>query len=172
MLKTALNTKIIPHIWRLANIIFIPKLNKDIDKGTSYRPISLPSVMAKLLEKSFLLYIAVNIQNTPTQHGYKTQHSTVTAQHTVNNTVANEFNQIAATARTITVALDMSTPFDTTNKHTFIKKLLQAKIPGTIIKFIVNYIKGRTVYTTYYINHTSSQLQIITGVSHGGVLSS
>ena len=38
MLKTALNTNIIPHIWKLANIVPIPKPNKDIDKGTSYRP--------------------------------------------------------------------------------------------------------------------------------------
>ena len=36
MLKTALNTNIIPHIWKLANIVPIPKPNKDIDKGISY----------------------------------------------------------------------------------------------------------------------------------------
>ena len=41
LLKTALNTNIIPHIWKLANIVPIPKPNKDIDRGTSYRPISL-----------------------------------------------------------------------------------------------------------------------------------
>ena len=88
MLKTALNTNIIPHIWKLANIVHIPKPNKDIDKGTSYRPTSLLSVIAKTLEKSLLPYINANIPNTPTQHGYKTLLSTVTALHTVNNTVA------------------------------------------------------------------------------------
>ena len=66
----------------------------DIDKGTSYRPISLLSVIAKTLVKSPLPYITANIPNTPTQHGYKTQHSTVKALHTVNNTVAKAFNQI------------------------------------------------------------------------------
>ena len=75
----------------MANIVPIPKLNKDIDKSTSYRPISL-SVIAKTLEKSLLPYITANI---PTQHGYKTQHSTVTELHTVNNTVAKGFNQMA-----------------------------------------------------------------------------
>ena len=78
MLKSALNTKIITHIWRLANIVPIPKPNKDIDKDTSYRPISLLWVIAKTLEKSLLPYITGNITNTPTQHVYKTQHSTVT----------------------------------------------------------------------------------------------
>ena len=33
--------------------------------------------------------------NTPMQRGYKTQHSTVTALHTLNNTVAKRFNQMA-----------------------------------------------------------------------------
>ena len=159
------NTNIIPHIWKLANIVPIPKPNKDID-----RPISLLSVIAKTLEKSLLLYITANIPNTPTQHGYKTQHSTVTALYTVNNTVAKGFNQIAHSARTITVALDMSKAFDTLNIHTLIRKVLQTNIPGTIIKFIANYIKVRKAYTTFR-NHTSRQRQIKTGVPQGAVLS-
>ena len=65
------------------------------------------SVIAKTLEKSLLPYITGNIPNTPMQHGYKTQHSTVMALHTLNNTVAKGFNQMAPPARTITVALDI-----------------------------------------------------------------
>ena len=75
------------------------------------------------------------------QHGYKTQHSTVTELHTLNNTVEKGFNQMAPPARTIIVALDMSKAFDTINIHTLIRKLLQTNIPGTIIQFITNYIK-------------------------------
>ena len=71
MFKAVLNNNIIPHIWKLANIVPIPKPNKDIDKGTSYRPISFLSVITKPLEKSLLPYITANIPNTPTQHAYK-----------------------------------------------------------------------------------------------------
>ena len=127
MFKTALNKNITPHTWKLANIVPIPKPNKDTDKGTTYRPISLLSVIAKTLEKSLLPYITANIPNMPMQHGYKTQHSTVTALHTLNNTVAKGFNQMAPPARTITVALDMSKAFDTISLHTLIRKLLQAQ---------------------------------------------
>ena len=154
----------------VANIVSIPEPNKDIDKDTSDRPISLLSVIAKTLEKSLLPYITANIPNPPIQHGYKTQHSTVTALHTVNNTVARGFNQMAPPARIITVALDMSKAFDTINIHRLLRKLLQTNIPGTIIKFIAKYIKGRKVYTTYR-NHTSSQHKLKTGVAQGGVLS-
>ena len=167
MFKTALNKNIIPHTWELANKVPIPKPNKDTGKGTSHRPISILSVIAKTLEKSLLPYITAN---TLMQHGYKTQHSTVTALHTLNNTVEKGFNQMAPPAQTITVVLDMSKAFDTINIHTLIRKMLQTSITGTIIKFIANYIKGRKAYTTY-INHTSKQLQFNTGVPQGGVLS-
>ena len=62
----------------------------------------------------------------------------------------------------------MNQAFEIINIHTLIRKLLQTKIPGTIIKFIANYIKGRKSYTTYR-NHTSSQRQFKTGVRQGGV---
>ena len=77
---------------------------------------------------------------------------------------------MAPPARTITVALYMSNAFDTINIRTLIGKLLQTNIPGTIIKFIANYIRGRKAYTTYR-KHTSTQRQFKIGVPQGGVLS-
>ena len=77
---------------------------------------------------------------------------------------------MAPPARKITVALDMSKAFDTINIHTLIRKMLHTNIPGTIIKSIANYIKGRKAYTTYR-NHTSKQRQFKTGVPEGSVLS-
>ena len=67
MFKTSLNKNIIPHTWKLANIVPIPKSNKDTNKGTSYRPISLLSVIAKTLEKSLLPY-QTHRRNTGTKH--------------------------------------------------------------------------------------------------------
>ena len=62
----------------------------------------------------------------------------------------------------------MSKAFDTISIHTLIRKLLHTKIPGTITKFIANYILGRKSYTTYR-NLTSSQRQFKTGFPQGGV---
>ena len=60
-------TKTIHHTWKLANIVPIQKHNKDTNKGTSYRPISLLSLITKTLEKSLL----------PTlQQTYQTHHAT------------------------------------------------------------------------------------------------
>ena len=52
MCNIALNKNIIPPTCELANIIQIPKPNKDTNIGTSYRPIPLLSVIAKTLEKN------------------------------------------------------------------------------------------------------------------------
>ena len=54
------------------------------------------------------------------------------------------------------------------HNHTLIRKLLHTNIPGTIIKFITNYINGRKAYTTYR-NYTSRYRQFKTGVPQGGV---
>ena len=67
MFKTALYNNKIPHIWKFTNIVPIPQPNKDIDKGTSYKHIS---VIAKTLEKSLIPYITANIPITSTQHWY------------------------------------------------------------------------------------------------------
>ena len=53
----ALNTNIITHVWKLANIIPIPKPN---NLGT-YIPISLISTLAEALEKTILPHITNKI---------------------------------------------------------------------------------------------------------------
>ena len=113
-----------------------------------------------------------SLHNSKHNHATRVQNttSTLTALHTVNNTVGKGFNQMAPPVQTITVALDMCKAFDTISIHTLIGKLLQTKIPGTIMKFIANYIKVHKAYTTY-INYTSSQRQFKTGVPQCGILS-
>ena len=82
------------------------------------------SVITKTLEKSLLPYITANIPNPPMLYGYKTQHSTVTALHIVNHTVAKGVNQTDPPAQTITVVFHMSKDLDKINIHTLIRKLL------------------------------------------------
>ena len=151
MFKAALNNNIIPHMWKLANMVPIQKSNKYTDKGTSYRPISLLLLIDKTLEKNLLPYITENIPDIPTEHGCKAQRYTVTALHTLNNTVAKGFKQMALPARTITVAIDMSKAFDAMHMHTLIRELLLTNNPGTITKFIANCIKHQAKPTQHTV---------------------
>src|SRR5688572_16468203 len=74
ILNLAVNLNITPQIWKLAKIVPIPKPNKDPGIGTSYRPISLLSPIAKTLEKVLLPHITQNIPQTTHQHGFKAFH--------------------------------------------------------------------------------------------------
>ena len=126
-----------PHIWKLAKIIPIPKLNKNLGESTSYRPISLLSPIVKTLEKTILPEITQNITNIHHQHGFKTNHSTTTALHKITNTITAGFNKKQPPDRTIVVALDMSKDFDTVNVPKLINKIYDTNIPQNIQKLIL-----------------------------------
>ena len=57
----------------LANIVPISKPNKDIDKGTSYKPISLLSVIADTEEEPSSLH---NSKHTKHTHATRVQNTT------------------------------------------------------------------------------------------------
>ena len=95
----------------------ILKPNKNPDEGTSYRPISLLSPIAKTLDKIILPYITENIPNTQTQHGFKKEHSTTTALHNIHEKITQGFNKKKPHQRSIMVALDMSKAFDSQHTH-------------------------------------------------------
>ena len=154
----------------MANIVPIPKPNKYIDKGTSYRARIPPLSNCKDTgEEHSSLH---NRKHTKHTHATRIQNTTLYSDGTTHSKQhrSNGVQPNGSHARAIIVALDMSKAFDTKNIHTLIRKMLQTNIPGTIIKLIANYIKGRKAYTTY-MNHTSSQRQFKTGVPQGGVLS-
>ena len=69
MYNRSLNNNVILHTWKLSNIIPIPKPNKDMSIGASYRPIT------------------INIPHISTQHGFKNNHSISTELHNINNTI-------------------------------------------------------------------------------------
>ena len=152
MLKTALNTNIIPHIGKLANLVPIPKTQQRNRQGHVIQALIPPLSNCKDTgEEPYSLH---NSKHTKHTHATRVQNTTLYRDGTQHR--SKGFNQTTAPARTITVTLDMSKTFDTINIHTLIRKLLQTKIPGTIIKFIANNIKGRKAYTT--------------GVPQGGIL--
>ena len=156
-------------MWKLANIIPILKPNKDTNMCTSYsyRPISLLSVVAKTLEKCLLPYITAKITQTPTQHGYKAQHSTVTALHTTRRKGVQPNGSTCANYH-------CSTRYEQSFRHcqhTYPNwKATTDQHPWYDFKFVANYIKGRKVYTIFR-NHKSIQRQVKTGLPQVGVLS-
>ena len=170
LFNLSIQTNTIPQIWKLAKIMPVPKPNKDQNLGDSYRPISLLSPIAKVLEKAILPQITDNTPTNPHQHGFKPLHSTQTALLNITNTIIEGFNQNKPPSRTILVSLDLSKAFDTINIHKLLNKLLNTSIPQHILKFLANYLRGRKAFTTFR-NASSKKKTLRTGVPQGSVLS-
>ena len=92
----------------------------------------------------------------------------MTEQHTLNNTVANGFKQMAPPVRIITVVLDIKQIFQY-NKHTHTYQ----KAATDYIPLSSSQTTSRDAKPTQHIIEidTSSQHQFKTGVPQGGVLS-
>ena len=74
----SLTTNSISNIWKLAKIIPILKLNKSPTEPASYRLISLLCNPFKMLERLVFNSITSHIYLSPSQHGFRSQHSTST----------------------------------------------------------------------------------------------
>lgn len=67
-----------PSRWKLAEVIILPKLGKNLKIATNHRPISLINTMSKILERLILnrLNIYLYPKLRPEQYGFRPQHST------------------------------------------------------------------------------------------------
>uniref|UniRef100_A0A8R1EEP3 Reverse transcriptase domain-containing protein n=1 Tax=Caenorhabditis japonica TaxID=281687 RepID=A0A8R1EEP3_CAEJA len=103
----------IPDSWKKANVFMLPKPGKDLTEIKSYRPVSLLSPVAKVLERVILERIKPEIQSPTSQHAFKKAHSTTTAIIEVTNRIVGGLNMPKPANRTIMTCLDLKAAFDT-----------------------------------------------------------
>jgi hypothetical protein len=102
----------IPAIWKSAIIVPILKPGKSPDQNLSYRPISLLSPAAKILERLLYPEIRPALPIAKFQHDYTSFHSTVTALLPFVTRVAVGFNDVKPACRSALLALDISKVFN------------------------------------------------------------
>ena len=80
IMKKSLATSVVPQKWKTANITCIHK-GGDRSQAVNYRPVSLTSVIAKLLERIIrwylIHYLELNDAFPESQHGFRPGRSTV-----------------------------------------------------------------------------------------------
>jgi len=160
----------IPNIWKLAKIIPILKPHKPPTEQASYRPISLLSNPSKILERLVLQDITPHIPLSPTQHGFRPQHSTSTLLTHMTQTIHEGLNDSKPAKRSILAAIDISKAFDTTPRHLLINKILNTHIQPHYKKWLANFLSGRHG-KTYYNGKSSTTKRYTDGVPQGAVLS-
>ena len=139
----------IPVIWKSSLIIPIPKPRNDTSVGTSYRPITLLCPAAKVLESLILPTINKYIQPAPDQHGIRPDHSTTSALLQMTTDIAMGFNQRKPPDRTICVAVDLSTAFDTICHNNLLSKINRSQFPQATARWLSCYLRGRQAKTCF-----------------------
>lgn len=160
-----------PQQWKHAQIIAIPKPNKNHSDPSNYRPISLLSSLSKIFEKIILNRlnnIISDKQLIPNeQFGFRHGHSTCQQLKRVVNHIKNGFKLKKSTGL---VVLDVEKAFDSIWHNGLIHKLKVLDIPDNLIKLIQSFLFNRSFFVK--IKHSFSSIhKIPSGVPQGSSLS-
>ena len=165
----SVRTSQIPACWKDAIILPLVKPGKSADDATGYRPISLLSPVVKVLERCLLPTITASLPPSPIQHGFRSQHLTVTALLPIVNCAVNNINQNKL-HRSAAVAVDISKAFDTVDHWLLIKKILNTNLNVNAKRWLATYLRGRTA-SVLYQGVSSKKLYVRAGVPQGSILS-
>ena len=160
----------IPDIWKSSIIIPLLKPGKKAEESNSYRPVSLLCPSIKILERLLIPTLNEHLVIPSHQHGFRQQHSTVTALNEFNIQVSTGFNKKRPPERTVLLQIDLSKAFDMVSHDKLLKDLNNTSLPGSLKRWFTCYLRGRQCRTRFR-NSLSSSRNIRTGVPQGAVTS-
>ncbi|CAM5084683.1 unnamed protein product [Natator depressus] len=164
----SVNSGVVLYDWRIANIVPIFKKGKKSDPG-SYRPVSLTSVVCKVLEKilkeKVVKDIEVNGKWDKIQHGFTKGRSCQT------NLISFEkVTDFLDKGNAVDLNyLDFSKAFDTVPHGELLVKLEKMGINMKIERWIRNWLKGRLQWVQLK-SEPSGWREVTSGVPQGSVL--
>ena len=169
LMNLSLRNSTVPEKLKLAKVIPIYKKNDRTDPS-NYRPISLLSILDKILEKlinkrvtSFLDAHKILYKY---QFGFRPNHSTVQAVVEIADNIISEVNQGYLVAG---IYMDLSKAFDTVDHKILLYKMEHYGIRGSALQWFKSYLSNRQQFTE--VNGVKSVKQPVEyGVPQGSVL--
>ena len=169
--RASLKLGYIPHQWRLARVVFIPKPGKaSYDTAKSWRPISLTSFMLKVAEKLVDRHLKMRQLRVhplhPNQHAYQAGKSTETA---LNGFLSKVQDSLDHGQYALACFLDIQGAFDNAQFEDILSALRDREIEPSVINWVTNTLKQRTVTAT--AGTVTCSALTTQGTAQGGVLS-
>uniref|UniRef100_A0A8C3F2F9 Reverse transcriptase domain-containing protein n=1 Tax=Chrysemys picta bellii TaxID=8478 RepID=A0A8C3F2F9_CHRPI len=165
----SLNSGVVPLDWRIANVVPIFKKGKKSDPG-NYRPVSLTSVVCKVLEKilkeKVVKDLEVNGNCDKLQHGFTKGRSCQTNLISFFEKVTDLLDKGNAVNL---IYLDFSKAFDTVPHEELLVKLEKMGIDLKIQRWIRNWLMGR-LQRVILKGELSDWREVTSGVPQGSVL--
>ena len=166
LFNLSLRTGHIPSEWKQS--LVVPKNDKG--SPNNYRPISLLSVLSKLLERHVHKILAEHLCThhplSNSQWGFSVGKSTVTALLT---TTHEWFQQLEEGKEICAVFFDFKKAFNSVPHRPLITKLQQIGIPDHMLVWISNYLTDRSQKVVVN-GATSESMPVLSGVPQGSVL--
>jgi len=157
--QKCINLGYFPKTWKKAQVHLLPKPGKsDYFSPGSYRPISLLSNIAKLLEKLISSFIWSNLQENPgynkNQFGFTKKCSTISALDVICKT-AIEQKRLHPTS---ILAIDIKGAFDNARWIDIVNSLHDLNMPVQLIDLVQSFLTDRRITSTYGTSTVSKDL--------------
>ena len=158
-----------PQCFKIARVTPIHK-GGDVNVFGNYRPISILSILSKILERimhtrltSFITKFNILYSS---QYGFRPGHSTADALLEVTEAIRTSLNN---KKQPLSIMLDFRKAFDTVNHKMLLMKLERYGIRGNILSFIRSYLSNRTQVLS--LHNANSQPHVVgSGVPQGSIL--
>ena len=158
-----------PTIWKIASIVPIPKSGHKNDPS-NYRPISLLSIVSKLLEKIVYSRLWEDLVHgssiSECQWGFQKHKSTTTA---LLSTTHEWFQLMDRKLDVMCVFFDYKKAFDSVPHRRLMERLLHIGVQPLILSWLCSYLSNRQQYVR--VNGENSRSTVVrSGVPQGSVL--
>ena len=167
--QSSVDNGILPRQWREANIIGIFKKG-DKSKPENYRPVSLTSIICKILEHIIHSHVMKHLEKldilVDKQHGFRAKRSTVTQLLQTTHDFTSNLEESLTTHLAI---LDFSKAFDKVPHERLLSKLNTYGIRNSLLAWIRNFLTQRTQQVVCD-GEKSVPKKVISGVPQGTVL--
>jgi sarcosine oxidase/L-pipecolate oxidase len=151
----------VPAEWKLANIVPLHKKGQK-DHVENYRPISLLSIISKVLERCVLNHVSYHIQSNinSAQYGFVNGKSSTAQLLSILNIIGKNLDK---GLQTDVVFMDIAKAFDTVDHSKLLQRLHEFGFSGSLLLWFKNYLSGRFQRVTVH-GATSTTLSITSGV--------
>ena len=170
IINLSISSGTIPDDWKTSKVTPIYKGKGPTDDCGNYRPISVISHIAKIMEKVVLRQLKTYLEEhkfiSNCQSAFIKNNSTTTAIHRIISDVLEGINEDELTAMCF---IDLRKCFDTIDHEILLKKLSMYGISGATFSWFENYLKGRK-QCVKLDGAMSTFLDIVIGIPQGSIL--